>query len=91
MRHSVSIARSFRQVIDVLHSLGQSGCTIACALHQPSSQLISQFDDLFVLGQGMCYYCGPGDKIIATLEEAGFVCPNFYNLAEFGKLLIREK
>lgn len=73
------------QVIELLHSLSQTGCTIVCSVHQPSSQLFSLFDDILILGQGKCFYCGPRDNIVDHFNEAGFICPNFYNPAEYGK------
>ncbi|XP_033213034.1 ATP-binding cassette sub-family G member 1-like isoform X2 [Belonocnema kinseyi] len=80
-----------KQVIALLHSLAQSDCTIVCSVHQPSSQLISQFDDIFVLSQGRCLYCGPREKIVETFNEAGFACPNFYNIAEFVLEVVTEQ
>ncbi|XP_043482367.1 ATP-binding cassette sub-family G member 4-like [Leptopilina heterotoma] len=82
---------SSKQVIELLHSLAQTGCTIICSIHQPSSQLFSLFDDIIILGQGKCYYCGPRDNIVDTFSEAGFICPNFYNIAEFVLEVITER
>lgn len=64
----------------------RANCTVVCAVHQPSSQMISQFDDIMVLSQGICIYCGPKSEILATFSDAGFTCPDFYNIAEFGNV-----
>ncbi|XP_076169712.1 ATP-binding cassette sub-family G member 4 isoform X2 [Ptiloglossa arizonensis] len=74
---------SSNQVINLLHKMTRTGCTIACAVHQPSSRMISQFDDLLVLHNGKSYYCGTWDDILSTLNTAGYACPQFYNIAEF--------
>ncbi|XP_029163792.1 ATP-binding cassette sub-family G member 4-like [Nylanderia fulva] len=71
------------QLINVLHNMARANCTVICAIHQPSSQMISQFDDIMVLNRGRCMYCGPKDEILNTYESAGFTCPRFYNIAEF--------
>ena len=74
------------QVIDLLRAMAQSGCTVACTIHQPSSKIISQFDDVLVISQGKCYYCGPQDEIFNSFSEAGFTCPKYYNISEYGSL-----
>lgn len=73
-----------KQLIKVLHDMTRANCTVVCAVHQPSSQMISQFDDIMVLSQGRCIYCGPRSEILLTFNDAGFICPDFYNIAEFG-------
>lgn len=64
--------------------MAEANCTVVCAIHQPSSQMISQFDDIIVLNKGRAMYCGSKNDILNTFENAGFVCPPFYNIAEFG-------
>ncbi|XP_020282054.1 ATP-binding cassette sub-family G member 4-like isoform X2 [Pseudomyrmex gracilis] len=79
------------QLINVLHDMTRANCTVVCAVHQPSSQMISQFDDIMVLSQGICIYCGPKSEILATFSDAGFTCPDFYNIAEFVLEVITEQ
>ncbi|XP_031825993.2 ATP-binding cassette sub-family G member 4 [Nomia melanderi] len=71
------------QVINLLHRMASTGCTVVCAVHQPSSRMISKFDDLLVLHQGKSFYCGTWDNVLSTFNDAGYVCPQFYNIAEF--------
>lgn len=73
------------QVISHLKDLVDTGRTIICVIHQPSSRLLSFFDDLYVLSEGQCIYSGPMDDMLGTFKQAGFDCPNFYNRADFGK------
>lgn len=79
------------QLINVLHDMAKANCTVVCAIHQPSSQMISQFDDILVLDRGRCMYCGPKSEILNTYEYAGFTCPRFYNIAEFVLEVITEQ
>ncbi|XP_043528452.1 ATP-binding cassette sub-family G member 4-like isoform X1 [Frieseomelitta varia] len=74
---------SSNQVIGLLHKIAKGGCTVACAIHQPSSRMISQFDDLLVIHNGTSFYCGLWDDVFCTFSEAGYVCPQFYNISEF--------
>lgn len=79
------------QLINVLHNMAKANCTVVCAIHQPSSQMISQFDDIMVLDRGRCMYCGPKSEMLNTYELAGFTCPRFYNIAEFVLEVITEQ
>ncbi|XP_015178266.1 PREDICTED: ATP-binding cassette sub-family G member 1-like isoform X2 [Polistes dominula] len=74
---------SSNQIINVLHSMSRSGCTIACSVHQPSSQMISKFDNMIIINHGTTLYCGSRENILDTFKNVGFVCPTFYNIAEF--------
>ncbi|XP_031772254.1 ATP-binding cassette sub-family G member 4-like isoform X2 [Apis florea] len=71
------------QVIELLHKIARGGCTIVCAIHQPSSRIISQFDDLLLIHNGISFYCGPWNDVFCTFSEAGYLCPQFYNISEF--------
>ncbi|KYQ53870.1 ATP-binding cassette sub-family G member 4 [Trachymyrmex zeteki] len=71
------------QLVNTLHNMSRANCTVICAIHQPSSQIISLFDDIMVLSQGRSMYCGPKSEILKTYSIAGFTCPSFYNIAEF--------
>lgn len=70
--------------MEMLSETARRGCTVVCSVHQPSSRMICRFDDLLVLCRGRCRYCGPQDLVLRHFKEAGYACPPFYNLAEFG-------
>ncbi|XP_060833124.1 ATP-binding cassette sub-family G member 4-like isoform X3 [Bombus pascuorum] len=74
---------SSNQVIGLLHKIAKGGCTVVCAIHQPSSRMISQFDDLLVIHNGTSFYCGAWNDVFCTFSEAEYVCPQFYNISEF--------
>ncbi|KAL6262646.1 hypothetical protein P5V15_005440 [Pogonomyrmex californicus] len=71
------------QLINMLHGRARMNCTVVCVIHQPSSQMISLFDNIIILDQGRSIYCGPKSEIINTFNTAGYTCPNFYNITEF--------
>ncbi|KAJ4429955.1 hypothetical protein ANN_22159 [Periplaneta americana] len=73
------------QVISHLKSLAQSGRTVICSIHQPSSQLLEVFDDIYLLAGGQCLYSGPLDDMINVFKEVGFTCSMYYNRADFGR------
>ncbi|XP_071634446.1 ATP-binding cassette sub-family G member 4-like [Temnothorax longispinosus] len=79
------------QLVNMLHGMARKNCTVVCAIHQPSSQMISLFDDIMVLNQGRNMYCGPKSEILNTYSIAGFTCPSFYNIAEFVLEVITEQ
>ncbi|XP_071634441.1 ATP-binding cassette sub-family G member 1-like [Temnothorax longispinosus] len=79
------------QLVNMLHGMARENCTVVCAIHQPSSQMISLFDDIMVLNQGRSMYCGPKNEILNTYSIAGFTCPIFYNIAEFVLEVITEQ
>ncbi|XP_011866031.1 PREDICTED: ATP-binding cassette sub-family G member 1-like [Vollenhovia emeryi] len=77
---------SSNQLANLLQDLAKENCTVVCAIHQPSSQMLSLFDNIMVLDRGRCMYCGPKNEILNTYSIAGFTCPSFYNIAEFGNV-----
>ncbi|XP_011050629.1 PREDICTED: ATP-binding cassette sub-family G member 1-like [Acromyrmex echinatior] len=79
------------QLISMLHDVMRANCTVVCAIHQPSSQMISLFDNIMVLNRGRCMYCGPKSEILNTYSIAGFTCPSFYNIAEYVLEVITEQ
>ncbi|XP_066585925.1 ATP-binding cassette sub-family G member 4-like [Prorops nasuta] len=71
------------QVINILRTSAEKGCTVVCTIHQPSSRIMAQFDDIIVLSAGKIFYCGTRADVLAVFAKAGFPCPQFFNIAEF--------
>lgn len=71
------------QILTHLQKLAHSGRTVICVIHQPSSRLLRLFDDVYVLSEGECIYDGPLDKMLTSFESAGYICPNYYNPADY--------
>ncbi|XP_065078459.1 ATP-binding cassette sub-family G member 4-like [Ochlerotatus camptorhynchus] len=76
-------SESSYQVISYMKDLARQGRCVVSVIHQPSSELLELFDDIYVVADGRCMYQGALDDMIATLAGAGFVCPQYYNRADF--------
>ncbi|CAG9578908.1 unnamed protein product [Danaus chrysippus] len=73
---SMSVARA-------LKSVAQSGRTVACVIHQPSSQLFTSADDVILMANGRTLYAGAVTDVPEMLRKSGFVCPLYYNMADY--------
>ncbi|KAJ9599055.1 hypothetical protein L9F63_010447, partial [Diploptera punctata] len=71
------------QMVSYLKCLAQAGRTVICTIHQPSSRLFEMFDDIYLLAEGQCLYSGPLEQLTNVLEQQGFICPKYYNRADF--------
>uniref|UniRef100_A0A8D8I2D0 ATP-binding cassette sub-family G member 4 n=1 Tax=Culex pipiens TaxID=7175 RepID=A0A8D8I2D0_CULPI len=76
-------SESSYQVIRYMKELARQGRCVVSVIHQPSSELLELFDDLYVVADGRCMYQGALEDLVPTLTEAGFVCPQYYNRADF--------
>lgn len=75
-------------IIRFLRKLADAGQAILCTIHQPSSQLIEQFDRVLALNPGgQTFYYGPigenGKAVIDYFEQHGEHCEPNRNVAEF--------
>ncbi|XP_032514929.2 ATP-binding cassette sub-family G member 1-like isoform X2 [Danaus plexippus] len=73
---SMSVARALKTV-------AQSGRTVACVIHQPSSQLFTSADDVILMANGRTLYAGAVTDVPELIRKSGFVCPLYYNLADY--------
>ncbi|XP_037298379.1 ATP-binding cassette sub-family G member 1 isoform X1 [Manduca sexta] len=74
---------SSMSVTRALLVMARSGRTIGCVVHQPSSQLFNSADDVILLANGRTLYAGSVTDVPGTLGKAGFVCPQYYNMADY--------
>jgi len=65
-----------------VHQVGR-GVTVACTIHQPSSQIFNLFDDLLFVDNGDIVYFGPVRQLCPTLTSVGFEVPSHYNPADY--------
>ena len=56
-------------VIEKLRNLALKGKTIICVIHQPSSVIFSQFDDVLLVSEGKQLYFGPVSKVRRYMEK----------------------
>ncbi|KAH8248795.1 hypothetical protein KR032_003238 [Drosophila birchii] len=71
------------QVICHLQRLAHDGRIVVCVVHQPGSRLFQLFEDVVVLAHGEVLYAGEQREMLNTFASSGFVCPQYYNPADF--------
>uniref|UniRef100_T1L476 ABC transporter domain-containing protein n=2 Tax=Tetranychus urticae TaxID=32264 RepID=T1L476_TETUR len=79
-------ATSAFHCIEVLNCLTEmeSPPGIIASIHQPSSELLNLFHNVYVIGAGgHCIYNGPTDQLVTHLAQNGLCCPLYHNPAEF--------
>ncbi|KAF4554359.1 ABC-2 type transporter-like protein 2 [Elsinoe fawcettii] len=81
-------SQSAWSIIQFLKRLARAGQAIVCTIHQPSSQLIQQFDMILALNPGgnTFYFGGVGESggtVIKYFADRGVQCPPNKNVAEF--------
>eukprot|EP01066_Platyproteum_vivax_P005976 Platyproteum_vivax@DN1835_c0_g1_i1.p1 len=59
-----------------------SNRAIICSIHQPSSQIYTLINKLFLMMQGHIVYAGKASEAAAYFEHLGFPCPPLYNIAD---------
>jgi ATP-binding cassette, subfamily G (WHITE), member 2, SNQ2 len=81
-------SQSAFSIVRFLKKLSHAGQAIICTIHQPSSQLIRQFDMVLALNPGgNPFYFGPigenGSAVVEYFAKRGTQCPPNKNVAEF--------
>ncbi|GKT48118.1 brefeldin A resistance protein [Colletotrichum spaethianum] len=81
-------SQSAFSIVRFLRKLCDAGQAIICTIHQPSSDLIEQFDMILALNRGgRTFYFGPvgtnGSVVVDYFAQRGFPCPPSRNVAEF--------
>jgi ABC-type multidrug transport system ATPase subunit len=66
-----------------LQQLAREGRTIVTTVHQPSSELFTLFDNLYLLCDGVTVYNGRASEAVAYFAELGYQCPGFVNPCDF--------
>ncbi|XP_063244675.1 ATP-binding cassette sub-family G member 4-like, partial [Bacillus rossius redtenbacheri] len=74
---------TMKKCIMFLKTLARQGRTIVCTVHQPSSSLFRQFDNVLVLARGRCVYHGSPGHVVHFLEAVDLPCPTSHNPADF--------
>ncbi len=81
-------AQSAFSIVRFLRKLCAAGQAIICTIHQPSSDLIQEFDKILALNPGgNTIYFGPvgqdGGAVVQYFADRGVQCPPGRNIAEF--------
>lgn len=65
-----------------MKSLTNSGKTVICTIHQPSSEVFELFDTLCLLAEGRMVYLGPSGDAMPYFSSIGYPVPPLYNPAD---------
>ncbi|EAA35951.1 hypothetical protein GE21DRAFT_25 [Neurospora crassa] len=81
-------SQSAMSIVRFLRKLCAAGQAIICTIHQPSSDLIQEFDKILALNPGgNVFYFGPvgenGSSVVNYFAARGVECPPGKNVAEF--------
>lgn len=81
-------SQSAMSIVRFLRKLCAAGQAIVCTIHQPSSDLIQEFDKILALNPGgNVFYFGPvgenGSAVVNYFAARGVECPPGKNVAEF--------
>ena len=72
------------KVMETLKKLCENGCTVVTSIHQPRSSIFTLFDDIILLAKGNLVYHGPsGDDALRYFAQKGYICPAYFNPADF--------
>ncbi|RWR93781.1 ABC transporter G family member 15-like protein [Cinnamomum micranthum f. kanehirae] len=63
----------------MLRNMARDGKTVISSIHQPSSEVFSLFDDLFLISNGETVYFGDAKLATKFFAEVGFPCPTRLN------------
>jgi ABC-type multidrug transport system ATPase subunit len=69
-------------IVALLRSLADDGCTCVATIHQPSSRVFFTFDHVILLGNGRTAYNGPAKALAEFLQAQGLPCPLSYSVSE---------
>lgn len=84
-------SKTAANVISLLVNLAKvRGRTVVSTIHQPSSQIFSQFDELLLLVRGNIIYQGKASNAIDYFGSIGYQCPPLTNPAEYFMKIMNE-
>ncbi|XP_050680943.1 ATP-binding cassette sub-family G member 1 [Leptidea sinapis] len=69
--------------VKTLKQLARQGRTVVCTIHQPAASLFEQFDQVYIIADGLCIYQGDTDAMVPHLARLGMACPRHHNPADF--------
>lgn len=76
-------------IVDVLRGLAHEGRTLVVTIHQPRSDLFTNFGNVILLARGgHPVYAGPAGDMLPHFAAQGYECPRHINPADFALDLI---
>mmetsp|Transcript_10082 Transcript_10082/g.15181 ORF Transcript_10082/g.15181 Transcript_10082/m.15181 type:complete len:661 (+) Transcript_10082:84-2066(+) len=70
-------------IVSLLRVLAKEGMIVVCSIHQPRSNIFSQFDKVMLLKKGRTAYYGKQSKIVSYFENMGHKLSQFSNPADW--------
>lgn len=70
-------------VMKCVVDLAKQGRTVVFSIHQPRSNIFTQFDELILMKSGKIAYAGRADKAIDYFSKLGHKCPPNFNPADY--------
>ncbi|RHY43149.1 hypothetical protein DYB34_010250 [Aphanomyces astaci] len=70
-------------VVLQLQKLAREGRTVVATIHQPSSELFTLFDQLYLLSGGQTIYNGKACDAVAYFASQGLQCPTYMNPTDY--------
>ncbi|GAX22290.1 ATP-binding cassette, subfamily G (WHITE), member 2 [Fistulifera solaris] len=71
------------QLCQLLKKVARVGASVMFTIHQPSSRIFREFDQLILLNKGRVMYQGPVSTIADYFGARGHPCPRNYNPADW--------
>eukprot|EP00298_Acanthocystis_sp_HF-20_P005623 c15728_g1_i2.p1 GENE.c15728_g1_i2~~c15728_g1_i2.p1 ORF type:complete len:628 (-),score=145.66 c15728_g1_i2:74-1957(-) len=82
-------AASAHSVLTFLKRLSRrANTTIVMTIHQPSSELFTLIDHVYLLAGGKLFFAGPRASLIPHFDSLGYPCPEYTNPADFVLFLV---
>ena len=78
------------QVVKILKKLCANGKTVITTIHQPSSEIFQQFDEVLLLARGKTVYNGGRETMTEYFEKENYVCPDRTNPADFVMFFMQQ-
>eukprot|EP00931_Biecheleriopsis_adriatica_P059187 TRINITY_DN35378_c0_g1_i1.p1 TRINITY_DN35378_c0_g1~~TRINITY_DN35378_c0_g1_i1.p1 ORF type:complete len:659 (-),score=110.24 TRINITY_DN35378_c0_g1_i1:40-2016(-) len=76
------------QVMRICKELADSGCTVVCTVHQPSSEIFAMVDRVICLCHQRAIFQGKALDMPSWLERCGHQLPRDYNPADYVMFLM---
>jgi ABC-type multidrug transport system ATPase subunit/ABC-type multidrug transport system permease subunit len=75
-------ASAYSVIQSIVH-LAKQGRTIVFSIHQPRSNIFTQFDEIILMRYGRIVYSGRADQASNYFKKYGYECPNTSNPADY--------
>ena len=69
--------------VNLLKDIARKGAVVLCTIHQPSSEVFVQFDNVIFMKEGKIMYQGPTAEVKSYFSKRGFECPENYNPSDY--------